>query len=245
MSLIVNHVSKTYQSGIWNVKKVYALKDVSFSLESGSVLALVGQNGAGKTTLIKCMLDFIRTETGSITIDGSGIKKLIQDCQVGYMPERLLFPSRITLSEYISDLMVLRGKSEDEYQELFDTYIQKFYMTKHMNTSVEHFSKGTTKKAAFIQAVLHQPNLLILDEPTDGLDPVSRRALLNEINELKKAGSTVIITTHLLSDISLVADEVIVLQNGCVVRQASVSEISSSLDDWYLQTVFEQGGMEL
>ena len=245
MSFKVEHINKTYKSGLLHQNKVQALKNISFTLETGTVLALIGQNGAGKTTLIKCILDFIRMDTGSVTMDDGKIKKMIQDCQVGYMPEQLRFPKMITLNEYISDLMVLRGQRPDEYKKLFDAFIEKFYMKEHINKSIDQYSKGTVKKAAFIQAVLNSPKLLILDEPTDGLDPVSRRALLNEVIKIKQAGGTVIITTHILSDLSMVADQVIVLQTGYMINQTPMNSIKGSLDDWYLQTIFQQGGMGL
>ena len=243
MSLVVENVSKTYRSGTWNIKEFKALKGVSFSLESGKVLALLGQNGAGKTTLIKCILNFLRIDSGDITMCGKSIETLIKNSEVGYMPEKLQLPKQVTIKEYISDLMILRGKKVSEYDDKLDTYIKKFYMEKHVQKKLEHYSKGTAKKAAFIQAIIHEPALLILDEPTDGLDPVSRRALLDEINELKRSGHTILISTHLLSDISIVADKAIVLQNGSIIQQSNLNELQDSLDDWYLNVILEHGGM--
>jgi ABC-type multidrug transport system ATPase subunit len=243
MSLIVDNISKTYRSGLFFHDKVEALKNVSFTQKTGTVLALIGQNGAGKTTLIKCILDFIRPDTGSVAMSGCRIKDIIKKGQVGYMPELLQFPNMITLDEYLTDLMILRGKRKEEYCELYDALIEKFYMGEHIDKSISQYSKGTKKKAAFLQAILHKPKLLILDEPTDGLDPVSRRALLNEVNSIKKSGCTVIITTHLLSDLSMVSDKIIVLQCGRLISETYLESIQGSLDDWYLQTIFEQGGM--
>ena len=98
------------------------------------------------------------------------------------------------------------------------------------------------KKATFIQAIVHSPQLLVLDEPTDGLDPVSRRMLLNEILEIKKNGGTVIITTHILSDLAIVADKIVFLQNGKVICETKMNQINGSLDDWYLEKTMQYGG---
>lgn len=141
--------------------------------------------------------------------------------------------------------MVLRGKHKDEYSDWLLTLIHDLYLDDHTPKNLDTFSKGTAKKVAFIQSILHKPKLLILDEPTDGLDPVSRRVLLNKINFLKQNGCTVIITTHLLSDIALVADDLIVLQNGHIVEQTQIEKISSPLDDWYLNVIFNNRGMDL
>lgn len=244
MSLIINHINKIYKSGLFGNVKFIALSDINFSLETGHVLALIGQNGAGKTTLIKCILGFIRPNSGNISMDDNTILNIIRQGQLGYMPEMLKYEGLITFNEYIRDLMVLRGKNMSDYQERYISLLDKFHMHKHMNKLLTQYSKGTMKKATFIQAILHNPNLLILDEPTDGLDPISRRVLLNEVLEIKRNGGTVIITTHLLSDLSIVADKIVVLQNGKLISQSEMKNIHESLDDWYLQTITQQGGLD-
>ena len=245
MSLNVIHIGKTYKNGIINSKMTKALIDASFSVDSGTVLAIIGQNGAGKTTLIKCILNLIHPNTGEINFDDLKIDEIIRDGDLGYMPENLQFPEMITFKEYLSDIMILRGKDISCYQERLEDLIIKFYMSEHINKRISEYSKGTIKKIAFIQAILHQPKLLILDEPTDGLDPVSRRVLLNEVIEVKKAGGIVLITTHILSDLNLIADKVIVLQKGSIIKKEDIKNIDSSLDDWYLNTLVENGGMKL
>lgn len=244
MSLNVEHINKSYKSGWIKDEKIFSLNDVSFTLEKGKILALIGQNGAGKTTLIKCMLNLLHPDSGTILSGGNTIEQMIEKGSLGFMPDSLKFPDMITLKEYITDLMVLRGKRFSDYEEDFYQLADKLYMTKHLDKLITQYSKGTMKKAAFIQAVIHRPELLILDEPTDGLDPVSRRILLKELLNMKENGSTIVIATHLLSDISMIADEVVVLQNGYVIKKSNRTDIKCSLDDWYLQTILENGGME-
>ncbi len=244
MSLFVENLKKSYKKRGRNGEKPFSLNNIRFQLEQGRILALVGQNGAGKTTLIKCLLNLLHPDSGRIRMNDFTIEQLIMRGGLGYMPDYVKFPEMITLKEYVNDLMVLRGKKFSEYGENFEQLTEKLYMTKHLNKMLTQYSKGTAKKAAFVQAVLHQPELLILDEPTDGLDPVSRRVLLNELLRMKEMGSTIVITTHLLADLAMVADEIIVLQNGSIIQQVNCTEISGNLDDWYLETIFANGGME-
>lgn len=244
MSLVIEDIGKTYKFNILGTKKLEALKHINIRIESGSVLALVGQNGAGKTTLIKCILNYLKADTGKIQFDEKPIKEIVKEGKLGYMPEILQYDGMFTLKEYVTDLMVLRGCSMKDYNERFECLVDKFHMTKHLEKPLKKYSKGNMKKATFIQAVLHNPQLLILDEPTDGLDPVSRRALLNEILEIKKNGGTVIITTHILSDLLMVADDIVLLQNGKIICESELSEISGTLDDWYLEKIVQYGGEE-
>ena len=244
MSLLISNVSKAYKNGITKPKTTQALRSVSVSVNQGKIVALIGQNGAGKTTLIKCILNLVKFDSGTITFEDELIEDLIKKGQLGYMPEGINLPDMITLKEYIFDLMILRGLKLEEHMERLNCLIDRFYLIHHIEKKFSEYSKGTLKKAAFIQAMIHKPRLLILDEPTDGLDPVSRRALLNELLEVKNNKGLVIISTHILSDLEMIADEVIVLQEGNIVKHVLMKEISESLDDWYLKTILESGGMK-
>ena len=242
MTLMISDVSKSYKNNFFSLKKNRALSGINLEIESGSVLALVGQNGAGKTTLIKCLLNFIRPDTGRFQFDGYPISEMIKNGKLGYMPESLKYDSMFTMNEYISDLMILKGYSMCEYDERFNHLLSEFQMSKYLDKPLKNYSKGNMKKATFIQAIVHSPQLLVLDEPTDGLDPVSRRMLLNEILAIKKNGGTVIITTHILSDLAIVADKIVFLQNGKVICETKMNQINGSLDDWYLEKTMQYGG---
>ncbi len=244
MNITVQDLEKSYKTGILKRRTTKAITKVSFSVGGGTILALVGQNGAGKTTLIKCILDLIKSDDGTIMINGGPVKDFIKSSQIGYMPEKLDFPRMITLEEYIKDLMILRGQKSFQFEERLQYYIEKFYLKNHMDKRLSEYSKGTMKKVAFIQAMIHYPKLVILDEPTDGLDPVSRRTLLNEVLEIKKNKGIAIISTHILSDLALIADEVIMLEAGKIINQRKIKSIETSLDDWYLNEIFQSGGMD-
>lgn len=242
MSLQIVNLKKQYR-GKFSEKNL-VLKGVNYELENGQVLAIVGQNGAGKSTLIKCLLSFLKPNEGSIVMDGKPIEELVKAGKVGYMPEAFRGPEMVTVRQYINDLLILRGLNPEDYKARLDDLIERFYMKKHMDKPFSKCSKGTVKKVIFIQAILHNPKLLVLDEPTDGLDPISRRLLLNEIKKIKEDGGTVAITTHLLSDLSLVSDKVIVLQKGVIIADASCNELHGSLEDWYFDTLVKNGGIE-
>ena len=243
MSLQISNVKKQYR-GEQIGKKNLVLKGVDYELENGQVLAIVGQNGAGKSTLIKCILSFLKPDEGSITMNGMQIEEVIKRGKVGYMPEAFTGPEIISVRQYMEDLLILRGLNPNDYKERLEELTERFFMKKHLEKPFSRCSKGTVKKVIFLQSILHNPTLLVLDEPTDGLDPVSRRIMLNEIRKVKEDGGTVIITTHLLSDLSLVSDKVIVLQGGRIIADADCKDLSSSLDDWYFETLMKNGGID-
>lgn len=238
MSLVIENVSKQYKG--YNSKKFYALNSINLTMTSGTCLALIGQNGAGKTTLIKSILGLIQFE-GSITIDDGKISEIIGKNQLGYMPEIVENLGSITGREYIESLMALRGIKPVEYKEELNKLTKRLAVEKYLDIPLEHCSKGNYKKILFIQAILHQPGLLVLDEPTDGLDPISRRTMLEIINEYKDRGCYVIVTTHLLSDIERIADLVAIINEGTVLKTVEKTKLSDSIEDWYIKLLQDYG----
>ena len=237
MSIHIENLSKKYKG--YNAKKFYALRDVNLEIEDSTCLALIGQNGAGKTTLIKCLLGFLHYEQGKIWIDNRRIKDVILENQLGFMPEKIENLDQITGRSYIQSMIMLRGlKNVDEKLEQL---LQRLSLEKYMDIPMTHCSKGNYKKILFLQAILHHPKLLILDEPTDGVDPISRRIMLEMINEQKSSGCYVIITTHLLSDIERVADQIVVLNSGCVIAETKREELKEDMEDWYIQCLEKCG----
>jgi ABC-type multidrug transport system ATPase subunit len=239
MSLTIEQLNKSFHTT--NNKKFPALKNISLTLEPGRVHALIGQNGAGKTTLIKCLLGFLKADSGTIAIDEVPVKQMIQMNQVGYMPEVISNMGTITGRDYILDMMLLRGMKKENIENVFQELVQTFFLEKYIDIPLAHCSKGNFKKIIFLQAILHNPRLLILDEPTDGLDPISRRRMLEEINHLKNNNSYIIITTHLLSDLERVADDITVLQKGQILAAAERKDLKESIDDWYIKQIEKSG----
>jgi ABC-2 type transport system ATP-binding protein len=242
MSFVIDHLSKAYP-GAGLLKNTPVLRNVSYTLDAGRALALIGQNGAGKTTLLKCILGFLRPDSGTAQLDGQTIPALMKENKVGYMPEQLGKLS-MTPREYVSTLMLLRGLPKAAFTDRLEELAGLLYLTKYLDKPMTKCSKGTVKKTIFLQSILHCPAFLILDEPTDGLDPIARRAMLAEIRSLKTQGCTLIITTHLLSDLMLVADEAAILQKGALLTSVDTAALPSSLDEWYYRQIMESGGME-
>lgn len=245
MSLEVTGLCKRYRRRTAG----FAVKNLSFKAENGEILALIGQNGAGKTTTIKCILNFIKKTSGEIMYDGRNVSEFIKDNLVGYMPENLIYPGMTSLDAYLNDIAVLRGLSHGDVRGNLDGLISYLDLEKHRGKYISDFSKGMKQKAGFIQAVFFGPRLLILDEPTDGLDPVARRKILDYIKKLSQSGTTVIITSHILADLERICDRVVLLSDGTLVKDESVSEILSAaeksgarpfaggLEDWYFEAL--------
>lgn len=242
MSLQANGVTKNYKN--YAKKKFAAIDHISFEIEEGNVCALIGQNGAGKTTLIKSLLRMISLDMGEFTVDGGSVENLLKQNDVGFMPEVVAGIRNITGEEYIQGLMDLRGISWDEVKERYEGLVKLLHLSKYMQIPMQHCSKGNFKKIIFIQAVLHNPRLVVLDEPTDGLDPISRKNMLDEIKRLKENGGYTIISTHILSDIEKVADQVMILQLGKLLSSVAIENIGQSLEDWYIKQIKESGALD-
>lgn len=243
MSLMICGVSKAYRgSGLPGGGRP-VLRDLDLCLEAGGVAALLGENGIGKTTLLKCVLGLVLPDRGRITWAGEPVSRLAARGQVGYCPEDLRFPAMVSLEEYATDLAALRG-IRDLRETLYPQLVQSLFAPGEDKRPLPRLSKGNKKKAAFIQAVFHQPSLLVLDEPTDGLDPVSRERMLQAIRELARSGSLVLMSSHQMGDVRQTADRALVLAGGRIAAIGGTEEIQGGLEDWYLEAAraFERGG---
>ncbi len=218
MSLEVTNFNKVY-SRFRLFNKYEAVKNLSFAIEKGQIYALIGQNGVGKTTTIKAMLKFVKITSGSINFNGEDIGKLMNMNKVGYMPEFLTFPALSTLNSYLKDLTMLKGMDVKKSKDKITQLINHFDLDKAVNKPVAKFSKGMKRKVAFIQAVMNEPEFLVLDEPTDGLDPITRRKMLNYVKDMARQGTTILITSHILSDLEEIADKVGLMNSGELIAE--------------------------
>lgn len=220
MSLKVHNVSKRFG-------KLQAVRNVTLELHPGEGYAIVGSNGAGKTTLIKSLLGFYRHE-GSVTFSGQTMIEAMASQQVGYLPEKLAFSALTTPLDYLELQAVSRGIRFSSISNRTREIADRLGLVPWLKTPLHRFSKGMTRKLAFLQSVMHQPQLIILDEPTDGLDPVARRIVLSMIRDMINAGATVLMTSHLLSDIERVAHRVGIMLEGQVAAETSLKELRGS-----------------
>ncbi|MBC8374964.1 MAG: ABC transporter ATP-binding protein [FCB group bacterium] len=202
--------------------RLEVLKELDAQIQENTITAIVGHNGSGKTTLIKCMLGLDKYDGGDISIKDF---KLNGDwnyrSQIGYMPQVARFPENLTASEVITMISDLRTGSSTQAEEL----ISYFRLVDEMEKPLKTLSGGTRQKVNAIVALMFNPDILILDEPTAGLDPVSSSLLKDKINAEKTAGKTVIITSHIMSEIQELADTILYLLDGKIFFDGPVDDL--------------------
>lgn len=206
--------------------KLHALNDVSLTCRSGECIALIGPNGSGKTTFIKCILGMVVHDSGSITFDGEDVLHSWQyRSQIGYMPQIGRYPDNMTIGQVIDMMKDIRGNDDLQLdEELIENFRLKDLMQKRMRT----LSGGTRQKVSASLAFLFNPDVLILDEPTAGLDPLASEILKEKIMKEKAKGKLIMITSHILSELDDLVTEVIFMQDGQVKFHRSMEEIQEN-----------------
>ncbi|MCO8297425.1 ABC transporter ATP-binding protein [Tetragenococcus halophilus] len=201
-----------------------ALDDLTFSINEGQIMGLIGQNGAGKTTTFRLILDFLQADQGEILWNGHSLSAKEYNI-IGYLPEeRGLYP-RITVQDQLIYFARLRGRSKKEIVPKIDEWMDKFQVKGKKTDKVKTLSKGNQQKIQLIATLIHEPELIILDEPFSGLDPVNVELLKDGIMELKEKGSCVIFSSHNMDNVEKICDHLIMLNNGKTVLQGEVHEI--------------------
>ncbi len=199
------------------------LHGVSFSVESGSALGLLGRNGAGKTTTIRILMDVFKGNSGVITMDGKPFST--KEYQIGYLPEeRGLYPKK-TVSEQLIYLAVLRGLSTKEAKEQSRKWLERMGVLEYENRKLETLSKGNQQKVQLAQTLICNPDIIILDEPFSGLDPVNAQILKDVIGEQIQEGKLVIFSSHQMSHVEEFCEEIAILNHGDVVLSGDLREI--------------------
>ncbi|MBU1406356.1 MAG: ABC transporter ATP-binding protein [Proteobacteria bacterium] len=208
-----NTASKTYAKELTTAAHT-ALAAISFSVSRGETLGLIGANGAGKSTAIKLLMDFIRPDTGSISILGSSPKNPEIRRRIGYLPETANFPSNLT----VLDMLRFTGQAcnmvRQEICLASEKWLRRLGLWEARKRPLRNYSKGMQQRANFAIALLNEPELLILDEPMSGLDPIGRADILALITELKGEGRTILFCSHILEDVDRLVDRVLVLHQG-------------------------------
>ncbi len=201
-----------------------AVNDVSFQIQDGKILGLIGQNGAGKTTVFRLILDFFKANSGEVFWNGTKISEEDYN-SIGYLPEeRGLYP-KISIEEQIIYFAKLRGKKRAEILPQIDLWMEKFQVKGKRTDKIKTLSKGNQQKVQLICTLIHEPDLVILDEPFSGLDPVNAELLKEGIIELKEKGSCVIFSSHNMDNVEKICDHLLMLKNGHVVLNGEVQEI--------------------
>jgi ABC-2 type transport system ATP-binding protein len=216
--LEVNHLKKYYATQ-------KAVDDISFSLAPGSIFGLLGPNGAGKTTLIRMITGILFPDEGNISFQGRPFDPLNDIMNIGYMPEERGLYKKMKIGEQALYLARLKGLSKQEATEKVKEWFIRFDMQSWWNKKVEDLSKGMSQKLQFVTTVLHNPKLIILDEPFSGLDPVNANLIKDEIYRLAKEGASIIFSTHRMEQVEEICDHIILVNKGGKILDGTVNEV--------------------
>lgn len=219
MGLVIENVSKTFVD-----KK--AVDDISFRIEKPGVFALLGTNGAGKTTTIRMMLGILKKDTGTILWNGKSVDR--KNVNFGYLPEERGIYPKTRIVDQLEYFAKLKGMSKQEAQKNIDYWLDKLKMTEYKYQTAEKLSKGNQQKIQFITAVMHNPELIVLDEPFSGLDPVNTELLKNIILKLVKEDKYIVMSSHQMNSVEEFCEDVVILNKGKTVLKGNLNEIKDS-----------------
>jgi ABC-2 type transport system ATP-binding protein len=222
----VRNLSKTYRDGWLGGKRIEALRSVDLRVERGEIFGLLGPNGAGKTTMIKLLLGIVRSSAGQARLLGRPAGDRGARQGVGYLPEHHRIPRHHTGNTALEYYGGLSGLSAGEVRRRRGSLLESVGLAQWGKTSVRKYSKGMLQRLGLAQAMLHDPPLLILDEPTDGVDPVGRSEMRSLLERLRDQGKTIFLNSHLLQEIELVCDRVAILDHGRLLRVGPVDELT-------------------
>lgn len=207
-----------------------AVDDVSLSLHEGEIFGLLGPNGAGKTTLIRIINRIIEPEKGEVRYQGE-LMKGRHLAEIGYLPEERGLYKTMTVYDHAMFLGRLRRMSKEEVNRSLNAWLEKFEITSWKNKRIEELSKGMAQKVQFICAVLHEPKLLILDEPFSGFDPVNVELIQNELKSMKKAGKTILLSSHNMKSVEEICDRAALIHQSKKLLEGSVLELRENRKD--------------
>ena len=236
------HLENVYKTFTLERKnKVAAVQGLSLDVAKGEVFGYIGPNGAGKSTTIKLMLDLIRPDSGSITINSLSTADVDSRTMVGYLPENPYLYEYLSASEYLAFAARLSGLGTEVMAERRGLLLEKLKLSQAAKRRISTYSKGMQQRTAIAAALIHDPELVILDEPMSGLDPLGRKLIFDLIGELKGQGKTIFISSHVLTDIERLCDRVGIIVQGCLSFEGVVKDLSGSLDDLFLRVVQTAG----
>lgn len=213
MGLKIENLTKTYGD-------FKALNNVSLEAENGRILGILGRNGAGKTTTIKSIMGIIEPDSGTITFDGVDIRKA--KITIGYLPEERGLYVNSVVKDQLLYFAMLNGMDKKKALEEIKRLLEDFKIPTYLNKKVKTLSKGNKQKIQLISAILHKPQIVILDEPFSGLDPVNIELFKNTVLNLKKEGTTILFSSHRMEDVEEMCDRIVMLNKGNVVENNTV-----------------------
>ena len=235
--LIARNIVKQYENHL-------ALNDVSLEIPKGSIYGLLGPNGAGKTTLMKIINQITAPDSGTITFNN---EKLVRKhiSQIGYLPEERGLYRKMKVGEQSLYLAQLKGMSKEEANLKLKIWFEKLDILQWWDKKVEELSKGMAQKVQFAITVIHNPDLLIFDEPFSGFDPVNTALIRNEILELKEKGTSIIFSTHRMESVEEICDEITLINNGSTILQGEINSIKNQFRNNTFQIELNSNNLKL
>jgi ABC-2 type transport system ATP-binding protein len=219
-------------------QKVNALNDFTFNVEQGEIFGLLGPNGAGKTTLIKILLAITFPTNGSAKLFGTDVKNHKAKTKVGYLPENHKFPSYLTGEQVLLYYGQLSGmKTGADMNKRIDEMLGMMNLTQWRKTKIKKYSKGMMQKLGLAQSMLSDPDLIFLDEPTDGVDPIGRKEIRDILAQIKSRGKTIFLNSHLLSEVEMICDRVAILNKGDLIKEGNVDDLTKAENIFAVHTV--------
>ena len=204
-----------------------AVNNVSFNVENGKILGILGRNGAGKSTIFSCILNILKPDSGTILYNNNLVSHDITD-SIGYLPEEGSLIQSYTVYDQFLYYGALKSMKEDEIKKETFRWLEEFNILEYMNMKIKDLSKGNRQKIQFIVSVLHNPSLIILDEPFSGLDPISVNELKNVIVKLKQEGKMIVFSSHRMDHVEMLCEDILILNNGVTTIYGNLNDIKSS-----------------
>ncbi len=229
--LSVRNVVKRYE-------KHTAVNDVSFNIPKGKIFGMLGPNGAGKTSLIRMITSITKADQGEILIDGEPLNAL-HPMQIGYLPEERGLYKKMKVGEQLLYLARLKGLSQKDARQKLNHWLEKFQITDWWNKKVGELSKGMQQKVQFIACVVHDPKLMILDEPFSGLDPINTNLIKDEIYEMNAKGKSIIFSTHRMEQVEQICEEIVLMNQGSVILEGNVKSIKNDFREDKFELEFD------
>ncbi len=215
-----------------------AVNNISLSIDKGQIFGLLGPNGAGKTTLIRMITGIFYPDQGEILFDGKPFDPINDIAHIGYMPEERGLYKKMKIGEQALYLAQLKGLSKSDATSKIKEWFTRFDMESWWNKKVEDLSKGMSQKLQFVTTVLHNPKLIILDEPFSGLDPVNANLIRDEIYRLAKEGATIIFSTHRMEQVEEICDHIVLVNKGEKILDGTVNEVKQDFKENLFKVTF-------
>jgi len=231
----IENLSKSYSS-LKRKNNVLALDNVSLSVERGKIFGLLGQNGAGKTTLVKILLGLTHPTEGRFSLFGDSTNNYKNKKRIGYLPENHRFPNFLTAYQVLYYLGLLSELNYDGLKRKIYESLELVGLKGVEKKKVKTFSKGMMQRLGIAQAIIHNPDLIFLDEPTDGIDPIGRKEIRDILVRLKNENKTIFLNSHILSEVELITDNVAILHQGKLIKQGSISDLTAIENEYRITT---------